>query len=124
MSPVCVCVCVCVVPGPLNPNELSRACVFDRNYSAFNVKTESDTDGEIQQDVSEWLVDEFIWLKFELTHKCTLIQQPFLSSMDCVFPGAGCMYILGLVMSLTREECCVVPFVVVIFFKSRYLPLL
>jgi len=30
-------------------------------------------------------------------------------NMDCVFPGAGFMYILGLLMSLTREECHVVP---------------
>jgi len=32
-----------------------------------------------------------------------------LLNVDCVFPGAGFMYILGLVMSLTLEECHVVP---------------
>jgi len=30
-------------------------------------------------------------------------------NMDCVFPGVGFMYILGLVMSLTLEEYSVVP---------------
>jgi len=45
-------------------------------------------------------------LKFELTHKFSFIQQLFLfSSTWTVFPGAGFMYILGLVMTLTLEEC-------------------
>jgi len=30
-------------------------------------------------------------------------------NMDWVFPGAEFMNILGLLMSLTLEECCVVP---------------
>jgi len=48
-------------------------------------------------------------LKFELTHKMYSYTTTLsLLNMDCVFPGAGFMYILGLVMSLTQEECCVV----------------
>jgi len=45
-------------------------------------------------------------LKFELYSYTTTLAH---LNMDCVFPGAGFMYIIGLVMSLTREEACKVP---------------
>jgi len=53
--------------------------------------------------VKKWM------LKFELTHKCTLTTTFPLLNIDCVFQGARFMYILGLLMSLTLEECCVIP---------------
>jgi len=48
-------------------------------------------------------------LQFEVIHKCALLQPHFLfSTWEHVFPGAGFVYILGLVMSLTHEKCLVV----------------
>jgi len=67
---------------------------------------------------SDFLVHVKRWmLKFELTHKCTLIQllgggvYVYFRVSDVTYPG-------GMLCSPYQ------PFVVVLFFKSKYLPLL
>jgi len=66
-------------------------------------------------------------LKFELTHKCTLIQQLFLISTWTAAPGGGA-YVHFRVSDVTNPGGSLCspyqPFVVVLFFKSKYLPLL
>jgi len=63
-------------------------------------------------------------MKFELTHKCTLTTTLPLLNMDCVFP----VYVHFGVADVTNPggmSCSLYqPFVLVLFFKSIYLPLL
>jgi len=77
--------------------------------------------------LSDFLLHVKRWmLKFELTLKCTHIQ-PLCLNMDCGFPGGG-VYAHFRVGDVTNPEgmsCNPYQlFVVVIFFKSKYLPFL
>jgi len=65
-------------------------------------------------------------LKFELTHKCTLIQPLFLfSTWTACSRGRGlCTFRMDDVTNPKGSLCSPYqPFVVVLFFKSKYLPL-